>query len=127
MLLQELRILEMLPFDQRIVQLYGSCTKDGNILLVLELMQVTFCWCKYPVPTHLLLLLLCIATAVIEPAHIPACHLLYNMQILISGCNTSCESAGIDSTGPLQRLARCSSKLFCVHCMKGIKGAYFAL
>lgn len=77
MLLQELRILEMLPFDQRIVQLYGSCTKDGNILLVLELMQVTFCWCKYPVPTHLLLLLLCIATAVIEPAHIPMLHALF--------------------------------------------------
>ena len=39
----------MLPFDRRIVQLYGSCTKDSNILLVLELMQVTFGWCNCPI------------------------------------------------------------------------------
>ena len=48
--LQELRILEMLPFDRRIVQFYGSCTKGSNILLVLELMQVTASTRKCPVP-----------------------------------------------------------------------------
>ena len=47
--LQELKILEMLPFDRRVVQLYGSCTKGSNILLVLELMQVTVSRCKYSV------------------------------------------------------------------------------
>ena len=44
--LQELRILEMLPFDRRVVQFFGSCTQDGKILLVLEFMQVTFSCCK---------------------------------------------------------------------------------
>ena len=39
--LQELKILEMLPFDRRVVQLYGSCTQGSNIQLVLEFMQVT--------------------------------------------------------------------------------------
>lgn len=38
--LQELSILERLPFDRRVVQLYGSCTQEGNVLLVLEFMQV---------------------------------------------------------------------------------------
>ena len=38
--MQELSILERLPFDPRVVQLYGSCTQDGNVLLVLEFMQV---------------------------------------------------------------------------------------
>ena len=38
--MQELKILEMLPYDRRIVQYYGSCNQDGNILLVLEFMQV---------------------------------------------------------------------------------------
>lgn len=38
--LQELSILERLPFDRRVVQLYGSCTQEGNVLLVLEFVQV---------------------------------------------------------------------------------------
>lgn len=46
--LQEQKILEMLPFDRRVVQLYGSCTKGDNIQLVLEFMQVTTHQCKYP-------------------------------------------------------------------------------
>ncbi|KAL3150425.1 hypothetical protein ABBQ32_000261 [Trebouxia sp. C0010 RCD-2024] len=36
---KELSILEMLPFDNGVVQLYGSCSLDGNILLVLEFME----------------------------------------------------------------------------------------
>ena len=39
--LQELRILEMIPFDNRVVKLYGSCTLDNNIVLVLEFMEVS--------------------------------------------------------------------------------------
>ena len=39
--LQELDILQILPFDRRVVQLYGSCTQGTNIQLVLEYMQVT--------------------------------------------------------------------------------------
>ena len=45
-MLQELSILEMLPYDRRVVQLYGSCTQEGNILLVLEFMEVPAC--QYP-------------------------------------------------------------------------------
>ena len=37
----------MLPFDRRVVQLYGSCTQHGNILLVLEFMKVTLSPCNY--------------------------------------------------------------------------------
>ena len=47
LLLQELSILETLPFDRRVVQLYGSCTQGTNIQLVLEYMQVTISQCKY--------------------------------------------------------------------------------
>ncbi|KAL3138988.1 hypothetical protein ABBQ32_005793 [Trebouxia sp. C0010 RCD-2024] len=36
---KELTILEMIPFDKRIVRLYGSCSLDSNILLVLEFME----------------------------------------------------------------------------------------
>ncbi len=38
--LQELHVLETLPFDDNIVQFHGSYTQHGNILLVLEYMQV---------------------------------------------------------------------------------------
>lgn len=34
-------MLETIPFDDNIVQFYGSYTQHGNILLVLEYMQVT--------------------------------------------------------------------------------------
>ena len=40
--LQELRILEMIPFNKRVVQFLGSCSLDGNILLVMEFMEVTY-------------------------------------------------------------------------------------
>jgi len=33
-------VLETLPFDDNIVQFHGSYTQHGNILLVLEYMQV---------------------------------------------------------------------------------------
>ena len=39
--LQELRILEMIPFDNTVVKLYSSCTLDNNIVLVLEFMEVS--------------------------------------------------------------------------------------
>ena len=39
---QELRILEKIPFDRRVVQLYGSCSLDGHTLLVMEFMEVTY-------------------------------------------------------------------------------------
>ena len=58
--LQELKILEMLPFDRRIVQLYGSCTHDNNILLVLELMEVIMRQCKVALPGWAMLLQTCI-------------------------------------------------------------------
>ena len=38
--LQELRILKMIPFDRRVVQFLGSCSLEGNILLVMEFMEV---------------------------------------------------------------------------------------
>lgn len=56
--LQELKILEMLPFDRRVVQLYGSCTKGDNIQLVLEFMQVT----THNANTLYLLVYLCVVT-----------------------------------------------------------------
>ncbi|KAL3150423.1 hypothetical protein ABBQ32_000259 [Trebouxia sp. C0010 RCD-2024] len=36
---KELRMRQMVPFDNRIVQLYGSCSLDGNIFMVLEFME----------------------------------------------------------------------------------------
>ncbi|KAL3150426.1 hypothetical protein ABBQ32_000262 [Trebouxia sp. C0010 RCD-2024] len=36
---KELTILEMIPFDKRVVQFYGSCNLNGKISLVLELME----------------------------------------------------------------------------------------
>ena len=38
--LQELRILETLPFSKNVVQFHGSYIQDDNILLVLEFMKV---------------------------------------------------------------------------------------
>ena len=38
--LQELRILETLPFSKNVVQFHGSYTENDNILLVLEFMRV---------------------------------------------------------------------------------------
>ena len=48
--MQELKILETLPFDKNVVQFHGSCAQDGNILLVLEYMQVTINPCIHPLP-----------------------------------------------------------------------------
>ena len=42
-LLQELRVLETLGYNRNIIQLYGSYVKDGNLMLLLEYMQVRFC------------------------------------------------------------------------------------
>jgi serine/threonine protein kinase len=41
--LQELQILESLPFDKHVVEFHGSYTQDDNIYMVLEFMQVTNC------------------------------------------------------------------------------------
>jgi len=41
--LQELQILESLPFDKHVVEFHGSYTQDDNIYMVLEFMQVTYC------------------------------------------------------------------------------------
>ena len=60
--LQELKILEVLPLDRRVVQLYGHCTKGDNILLVLELMQVNVSWCNYSLSGHKSIVYLCMIT-----------------------------------------------------------------
>lgn len=39
--LQELQILESLPFDKHVVEFHGSYSQDDNIYMVLEFMQVT--------------------------------------------------------------------------------------
>ena len=42
-LLQELRVLETLGYNRNIIQLYGSYIKGGNLMLLLEYMQVRYC------------------------------------------------------------------------------------
>lgn len=37
---QEVSVLKGLSYDTNVVQFYGSCVKDGKILLVLEYMEV---------------------------------------------------------------------------------------
>lgn len=38
---QEVTMLRGLSYDTNVVQFYGSCVKDGKILLVLEYMEVS--------------------------------------------------------------------------------------
>ena len=85
----------MLPFDRRVVQLYGSCTQDGNILLVLELMQVTDDCCKCPLFGQLVLLQMCVVIKCIYLRHVLMLHASWysTKQTLLFQAATDCHCA----------------------------------